>query len=180
MPADHQRSSSVCRAMSLRAALLAVLLMTVALGGCASFRSGTDGPVAPDLSSLDPAQQALATAIDAQASDFAPRSIDASRRRITVARDILYTAAEQGRPLTDNENKRVDQLVYGAKLDAKAALVETQAKAVQAKIAQLQQQANGSDSSTAPASGPQNADSSSTGLGLSAFGDARNKTGASQ
>lgn len=175
MPADHQRSISAKRRLCVP--IVSALLL---LGGCATG-GAAHGPSTPDFSPLDPAQQALDKALAAQAGDFAPRTIDAARRRITIARDILYSAANQSRDLTDAENERVQQLVTGARLDAKAALSETQAKAVQTKIQELQARLNGDDSQSSSADDDQSSQGSSpTGLGPSAFGDQRNQTGVNQ
>ncbi|MDA3922425.1 MAG: hypothetical protein PF501_17355 [Salinisphaera sp.] len=164
---------------------LIVLLLAAALGGCAT--DAVRGPATPDLSALKPAQQALNKALAANAGDFAPRTVDASRRRITIARDIVYSAARQDRSLTASENDRVQKLVDAARLDARAALVETQAKAVQTKLAELQQPAGGSVNGAAKTShssnqalSNQNRGADSSALGLSAFGEQRNATGARQ
>ncbi len=116
-------------------AVIVLLSASGLLAGCAA--SNVKAPTAPDESVLQPAEQALAKARAAQADAFAPRAVDASRRRIATARDILYGAARARRPLTDQENDRVDQLVAAAELDARSALVETQAKAVQTKLDEL-------------------------------------------
>ncbi|MES1925935.1 hypothetical protein [Salinisphaera sp. T31B1] len=125
--------------------LAGLALAIVVLAGCASAPTGA--PSAPDESVLQPAEQALAKARAAQADTFAPRAVDAARRRIATARDILYTAALARRPLTDEESGRVDQLVDAAELDARSALVETQAKAVETKLDELR-----SGGGSAPAS----------------------------
>lgn len=178
MPADHQSLTSARR--RLIALILAVLLVLV--GGCAS-NTDLQGPTAPDLSPITPAQQALNKALDAQAGDFAPRTVDAARRRITIARDILYSAAHQNRSLNKIEDSRVQQLVSAAQLDAKAALVEAQAKAVQSRLADVKGSAD-QNAGSANSAGHANTDESSggapTGLGPSAYGDARNQSGVSQ
>lgn len=178
MPADHQSLTSARR--WLIALVLASLL--VVLGGCASSQA-LHGPSAPDFSPLAPAQQALSKALDAQAGDFAPRLVDAARRRITIARDILYSAADQSRPLNDREDDRVQQLVSAAQLDAKAALVKAQAGVVQSRITDLKGRLNQKDSAANTSANANKDDSrggSPTGLGPSAYGDARNQSGVSQ
>ena len=86
----------------------------------------------------------VAKARAADADTFAPRAVDASRRRISTARDILYSAARANRELSDTERDRVEALVAAAELDARSALTQTQAKAVQTKLAELQGQLDGS------------------------------------
>lgn len=115
---------------------LIAMLAIVWLVGCAGPAFVT--PDAPDVSVLAPAEQALAKARAADADTFAPRVVDAARRRIATARDILYGAARANRELTDTEHDRVDRLVAAARLDARSALVQTQARAVQTKLAELQ------------------------------------------
>lgn len=178
MPADHQSLISARR--WLIAPVLASLLLV--LGGCASSQA-MHGPSAPDFSPIAPAQQALNKALDAQAGDLAPRSVDAARRRITIARDILYSAADQHRPLNDREDDRVQQLVSAAQLDAKAAQVQAQAQDVQSQIADVKGrlgQNNGAASGAANTNADQSSGGSPTGLGPSAYGDARNNSGVSQ
>ncbi|GAB3674833.1 hypothetical protein GCM10028792_11970 [Salinisphaera aquimarina] len=121
--------------------------------GCAG--GAIKAPSAPDESVLAPAEQALAKARAAQADTFAPRVVDASRRRIATARDILYDAARARRPLNNGEKSRVDRLVAAAELDARSALVQTQAKAVQSKLGELRGQSGGAG--RAPANTEMNA-----------------------
>lgn len=142
MPANRVNPKSIVLALTVSAALLI-------LGGCAG--QGHKQPVAPDDSVLAPAQQALDKARAAHADDFAPRAVDAARRRIATARDILYTAARAGRQPNDTEQARVDQLVEAARLDARSALNQTQARAVAAKIEELQGQTG--DRAPAPMQG---------------------------
>ncbi|WP_353218916.1 hypothetical protein [Salinisphaera sp. S4-8] len=126
-------------------------LVILAASGCASHTM--IAPSAPDESALAPAEQALAKARAADADEFAPRTVDAARRRIAVARDILFGAARADRALTDKERARVEALVEAAELDARAALAQTQATAVQTKLAQLQAELDGqagSATETAP------------------------------
>lgn len=118
---------------AFRLCLIALVLLGIA--GCAGAPSAR--PAAPDLSALAPAERAFAQARAAHAGQFAPRALDAARRRITTARDILYRAAGQRRSLTEVERERVAQLVQAAELDARSALVQTQAKAVMAKLGEL-------------------------------------------
>lgn len=122
----------------LRYAVLPVLLL--GLSGCAG--TGMHAPASPDESVLAPAQQALSSARDVNADRYAPREIDAARRRITVARDILFSAARADRKLSRDEHQRVQALVRGAQLDARAARVQSQAKTTAEKIAQLQAKLN--------------------------------------
>lgn len=147
MPAKG--SSSVCRVAQM-AALAAVLMLAGCAGGTVFKPPGT-----PDDSVLAPAEQALAKARAADADTFAPRVVDASRRRIATARDIIYGAARASRPLDDTEQQRVDQLVDAAELDARSALVQTQARAVQTQVEQLQGQidAGAPGGGRAPAAG---------------------------
>ncbi|MGN8160671.1 hypothetical protein ACS8Y6_13845 [Salinisphaera sp. RV14] len=114
----------------------AAIAASAAGAGCASQRAVQ--PHMPDQSVLDPATQALHKAVSVHADQFAPRIVDSARRRITVARDILFKAAENDRSLTPAEHDRIQTLVQQARLDARAALVKTQAGAVQNQISQLQ------------------------------------------
>lgn len=146
------RPSSSCRLIPLVAALVALLVMV----GCAG-RGGMTMPSAPDESVLAPAEQALAEARDAQADTFAPRVVDASRRRIATARDILFTAARADRPLDDTERDRVAQLVDAAALDARSALAQTQARAVQTKLDELRTDIGGATTTGDRDPGPEDA-----------------------
>ncbi|MGB7754528.1 MAG: hypothetical protein WBL23_00470 [Salinisphaera sp.] len=114
----------------------AAIAASAAGAGCASQRAAQ--PHIPDQSVLDPATQALQKAVSVHADQFAPRIVDSARRRITVARDILFKAAESDRSLTPAEHDRIQKLVDQARLDARAALIKTQAGAVQSQIGQLQ------------------------------------------
>lgn len=148
MPASRLTTSKPCLSRPHSRALAALLIaLSAALVGCAG--SSVKPPSVPDDSALQPAEQALAEARAAQADTFAPRSVDASRRRIATARDILFSAARARRPLSEREQSRVDQLVTAAQLDARSALVETQARAVQAKLEQLQSQ-TGANAASSP------------------------------
>ena len=134
----------------------AAIAASAAGAGCASQRAVQ--PHVPDQSVLDPATQALHKAVSAHADQFAPRIVDSARRRITVARDILFKAAEDDRSLTSAEHDRIQSLVDQAKLDARAALVKTQAEAVQHQIGQLQggsDNGSGSNASGGPSAGQQ-------------------------
>ena len=93
---------------------LAAGLLILASAGCAS--NTVVSPSAPDESVLAPAEQALAKARAAEADTFAPRVVDASRRRIATARDILYSAARANRELSDTERARVEALVEAVEL----------------------------------------------------------------
>lgn len=127
--------------------LAAGVLLLIALAGCAADRA-SQRPQVPDEQLLAPATQALDTAVQAHAEQFAPRSMDAARRRITLARDILFNAAQSRRSLTHGEQDRVDALVAAARLDAREALTETQAKAVATQIDRLE--GRSSDDSPSP------------------------------
>ena len=147
-----RRPSSSCRLIRLVVALVALLV----IAGCAS-RGGGAMPSAPDESVLAPAEQALAEARDAEADTFAPRVVDASRRRIATARDILFTAARDDRPLNDTERARVEQLVDAAALDARSALAQTQARAVKAKLDEFNTDIGGATTTGDRGTGPEDA-----------------------
>lgn len=146
----------------------AVIAASTAGAGCASQRATQ--PQIPDQSVLDPATQALDKAVSAHADQFAPRIVDSARRRITVARDILFKAAESDRSLTQDQNDRIQTLVDQARLDARAALIKTQAGAVQHQIEQLQggDNASGAHHGGGAAAGQGNA--RGAGLGGSSLG----------
>ncbi|HET7315595.1 hypothetical protein [Salinisphaera sp.] len=154
----------------------AVIAASVAGAGCASQRAAQ--PHIPDESVLDPATSALDKAVAAHANQFAPRIVDAARRRITVARDILFKASKNDRSPTDAERRRVQTLVDQARLDAKAALIKTQAGALQTQIGRLQggndsgrsDESSGASSSTSATGGD-----SGRGLGISSFGRTNNQ-----
>jgi len=133
MPASPPNPVSVTRS-------LLVLIAILMVAGCAG--QAVAPPSAPDQSVLAPAEKALEKARAADADTFAPRVVDSARRRIATARDILFNAARANRDLNDREQARIDQLVAAAELDARSALVQTQAKAVQTKLAELQGQLN--------------------------------------
>lgn len=114
---------------------LALLLLALVLAGCAG--NARKPPGAPEQAILAPAEQALAKARAAHADDFAPRTVDAARRRIATAREILFDAARRNHELSDTERERVQQLVAAAQLDARSALIQTQAGAVETKLAEL-------------------------------------------
>lgn len=151
MPASRLNSKSCSGIRHPRSLAALLIAASAALAGCAG--SSVTPPSLPDDSALQPAEQALAEARAAQADTFAPRSVDASRRRIATARDILFAAARARRPLTDSEQSRVDQLVAAAQLDARSALVETQARAVQTKLEELQGQ-TGTNAASSPSPQP--------------------------
>ncbi|WP_423821610.1 hypothetical protein V5738_14850 [Salinisphaera sp. SPP-AMP-43] len=161
----------MCRRLIVGLAIVGAIVMS----GCASQRAAR--PDLPDDSVLDPATQALDKAVAAHADQFAPRIVDSARRHLTVARDILFSAAEVDRPLTDAEDDRIQTLVEQARLDARAALVKTQAGAVGQKLDQLQ--GRGSDQNSSAAGGA----SSSLGgarqqrSGLSPLGSGNNTLG---
>jgi len=157
MPASRLNLKSCSRLRHSRSVAALLIAASAALAGCAG--GSVTPPSLPDDSALQPAERALAEARAAQADTFAPRAVDASRRRIATARDILFTAARARRPLTDSEQSRVDQLVAAAQLDARSALVETQARAVQTKLEDLQGQTGAN-----PASSPSPQPRSTTGV----------------
>lgn len=113
-----------------------MLLLAVAIAGCASTPDYE--PIEPDMSLLAPAQQALTQARAAHVKKFAPRALDAARQKMSLARDVIYLAASKGRGLNPAEHERVVDLVQSARLDAKLALVKTQARATRVKLEQLQ------------------------------------------
>lgn len=116
--------------------LCCISLLALLIAGCAS--APAKQPIEPNLSLLAPANKALAKARAAHAQQFAPLVLDAARRRLALARSIIYMAARQGRELTDEERERVTDLVKAARLDARLALVKTQARAVGKKLEMLQ------------------------------------------
>ncbi|AWN16304.1 DUF4398 domain-containing protein [Salinisphaera sp. LB1] len=136
----------------------AAIAASAAGAGCASQRAAHPHIHMPDQSLLDPATQALNKAVSVHADQFAPRIVDSARRRITVARDILFKAAKKDRSLTPAEHDRVQTLVQQARLDARAALVKTQAGAVQNQISQLQgnSSSNGSGNGNGNGNGSEN------------------------
>lgn len=160
MPVGPNRS--LCRAYRV-AVLVLFVGLALASAGCASDRVAAN-PTPPDQSVLDPATQALDKAVQAHADQFAPQSVAAARRRITLARDVLFTAAREGRPVTSAEQDDIDALVDSARLDAREALIETQAKAVANQIERMKNppqqsgsSANGAMNAPAtagPANGP--------------------------
>ncbi|RJS93996.1 hypothetical protein [Salinisphaera sp. Q1T1-3] len=156
------------------AILLLVAVASASLVGCASERAahGDASVSVPDQSVLDPATQALDKAVQANADQFAPETVAAARRRITLARDVLFSAARAHRPLNDSERQRVDDLVAAAKLDAREALVETQAKAVRHQLDQLQGTGDTADQSAAGDASALDgdADNSNSGLGMGLSG----------
>lgn len=116
--------------------LCCMLLLALAITGCAG--SPPKPAVEPDKALLQPAEQAIQKAVAAHVEHFAPRALDDARGRLALARDILYLAARQGRELNDDEHERVTGLVEGARLDARLALVKTQALAVGVKLKEMQ------------------------------------------
>lgn len=117
--------------------ILAIVALILA-SGCAS-QHATTHVSSPDESMLKPATTALDKALSAHANKFAPEIVTSARQRITLARDILITAAQEGRAVTADEQDHIDTLVRQAKLDARAALVKTQAEAVKYQIDRLSQ-----------------------------------------
>lgn len=120
---------------AVRLACLSLLALLVA--GCASSPESMGPPIEPNTSLLAPAQKALQEARAADAENFAPRALDAARRRLALARDIIYLAARQGRKLNNEEYERVTDLVKAARLDARLALVKTRALAAGVKLKKL-------------------------------------------
>lgn len=113
-----------------------MLLLALLVAGCASQPRGP--AIEPNLSLLAPAKQALKQARSAHAEKFAPRALDAARRRLALARDVVYLAARQGRKLNEEESERVKDLVNAARLDARMALTKTQAIATGVKLQEMQ------------------------------------------
>ncbi len=145
-----------------------LVVAVVALSGCVSDGNRGERPAVPDQSVLEPATQALDKAVRANAEDFAPRAVDSARRRITLARDILFAAARADRDLKPAERERIDVLVAQARLDAREALVETQAKAVNKQLGQLQQtQSQPADETTGRTDGSLGFGNGMGGSGLS-------------
>jgi outer membrane murein-binding lipoprotein Lpp len=119
-----------------RRGLIAALTTLLLVAGCAS-QPHAKQIHSPDLSALKPARQALHKAVSDHADQFAPSIVASARRRLTEARDILFSAAESGQPLTADQHDRIHTLVKQAQLDARAALAKTQAGAVEYQITRL-------------------------------------------
>lgn len=118
-----------------------IVLLLTCLGlaaGCASNPEPMVAPQAPDESRLEPARAAIEEAVNAGAERLASGPLRDARQRLTAARALLYQAAGRGESLTEAQRERIDGLVQAATLDARYALSQTQAQAVQTKLEQLQ------------------------------------------
>ena len=146
------RPSSSCRLIRLVVALVALLVIAGVRAGAAAPRCR-----ARRMRACWRPPSRLWPKRDAEADTFAPRVVDASRRRIATARDILFTAARDDRPLNDTERARVEQLVDAATLDARSALAQTQARAVQAKLDELRADLGGATATGDRSTGPEDA-----------------------
>lgn len=127
--------SNTNRAGRLRA--LSSLFLVLLVAACASGETVALKPATPDESVLAPASAMLAKAQEAGAAEFAPRVLREARRRLTTARTMLYVAADDGGGVSDSEHKHIAQLVDIATLDARLALVRTQANAVASKLEEM-------------------------------------------
>lgn len=129
MAASHHRWS--------RGVLAAgALLVAATVSGCASH--GAENIKIPDQSMLDPATEAMDEAVSSNADQLAPHIIGNARRRVAVARDILFEAARANRSLSPDDRERVEELVEQARLDARAALTKAQAEDVMRQLEQFQ------------------------------------------
>lgn len=113
----------------MRPALATVLCVILAACGSANVKP----PQAPDDAVLAEAEAMLVKAREAGANELAPEALRSARRRLTVARDILYDSTGRGRDLSKAEQQRVRQLGDAAYLDARLALVRTQVTAIRRK-----------------------------------------------
>lgn len=141
----NQAATLHARRRLCAATLCCVLFFLLLATGCA-YIPGIDGEaqpdrqaeaIEPDLSPLEPAEQALRDAQAENANDFSPRALDAARRRLTLARDIIYNAARQGRQPNAQERERIQDLVDAARLDVRLARVRNQALAVASQVDKL-------------------------------------------
>ncbi|MDN5780877.1 MAG: hypothetical protein L0H23_02455, partial [Luteimonas sp.] len=117
--------------------LCGILLFFALVAGCSSTPEYQ--PIEPDTGLLMAAEQALAEANTPQAEKFAPRALDWARQRLSLARDIVYIAAREGRALDDAERARVQRLVESAQLDARLAIIRSRALAASAELAEARQ-----------------------------------------
>ncbi|MDT0617601.1 DUF4398 domain-containing protein [Salinisphaera sp. P385] len=118
-----------------------IVLLLTCLGlvaGCASNPEPMVAPQAPDESRLASARAAIEEAAAAGAERLAPGPLRDARQRLTAARALLYQVAGEGQSLSDEQRTRIEGLVQAATLDARYALSQTQARAVQTKLDQLQ------------------------------------------
>lgn len=118
-----------------------IVLLLTCLGlvaGCASNPEPMVAPQAPDESRLESARAAIEEAAAAGAERLAPGPLRDARQRLTAARALLYQVAGEGQSLSDEQRTRIEGLVQAATLDARYALSQTQARAVQTKLDQLQ------------------------------------------
>lgn len=111
------------------------VLMCAGLGACAS--GNVKPPAPPDDQRISEAESMLDKAANAGAAEFAAQPLLEARHRVTAARNLLYRAAGDGDALSDAESARIGRLADAAYLDARLALVRTQAGAVQRKLDEL-------------------------------------------
>lgn len=123
------------------ARLVLMAFACLLLVACATAK--VQAPQAPDESILNRAEAMVAKARTAGAAQFAPDALASARRRLTVARMILLRRV--GQSLGDQEHQRLQRLADAAYLDARLALVRTQAGAVGYQSDQLSAQLNGRD-----------------------------------
>lgn len=115
--------------------LCGILLIFALVAGCTSTPEYQ--PIEPNTALLTAAQQALTAANSAAAQKYAPRALDRARQRISMARDIIYVAAREGRAINDTERERVNSLAASAQLDAQLAVVRSRALAAGAELADV-------------------------------------------
>lgn len=115
--------------------LCGILLFLALVAGCTSTPEYQ--PIEPDTTLLTAAQQALADANSAAAQKYAPRALDRARQQISLARDIIYVAAREGRAINNTERERVESLAASAQLDAQLAVVRSRALAAGAELADV-------------------------------------------
>jgi len=114
--------------MTRRAGLPALLMLACVVAGCA----GNSGPrpVAPDLTVLEPAEEAIAQARAIRADELAPEALREAQRRVSLARTIVLQSALQGTQPDEAQRVRIEQLVEEARVDAMLASAVTQREAV--------------------------------------------------
>jgi len=122
------------------ARLLYMAMLVLTASACAGTSAPDRDPIDADLSALAPAEQALQELDSANARQAAPRALDAARRRLSLARDIIYAAALEGRRPDEAEQRRITNLVEGARLDARLARVRAQVHEVDDQLAQVRQE----------------------------------------
>lgn len=115
------------------ARLVLAALACVTLAACAT--TNVKPPQPPDATILTKAEAMIDKAAAAGAAELAPDALSAARRRLTVARMIVYR--KSGPVFGEAERERVQRLVDAAYLDARLALIRTQSDAVARKRQQL-------------------------------------------